>query len=388
MRKERKVGKVKIAKGIYRDGDTWTIRVQFQKDGKTYDKKKQIVGITRQAAENIQSEMRVALIAEIKDLPAETKDTFKDYYKSYLDHLVKTDGMRESTRDIRLSTATQLIYPYFGHRPVSAITRKNVKLWQEWLSAKKKPNGDSYSKEYFKTAWRDLKSSFVAARDLIMLKENPTDKMSFSVKGNDPAEKEALTLEETKSLLAATADESSDIACMIWMAVTTGARYGEITALTWEDINFEFNFITISKSQVGGLVGKTKNKRSRFAPIHADLKPLLLAHREEQKKDRVATMSGIVFPSNVGTYRYPAVMVKPLANCCHRAGITKDISGHSLRRTCNNVMRVSLGDVAAQKMLGHVSASQTKRYSVVEPSELIDGQHEAFGSLTKKATDG
>jgi integrase len=373
---------VQIKPGINKEGDIWTIRVQIKFNGRSYDKKKKIEGITLQKALALQAQMRIELESSIKDDPVE-KDTFSEYWNEWLLHLEAVGKARASTIRIRKVIGAQLILPFFKDRNVSSITRKDISAWQVWLSRLKQEDGTEYSKEYLRTAWRDLKAAFSDARNLLNLEKNPTDGFDFSVRGKEPVQKDALTLEETKALLQTALAESQDICAMIWLAVTTGMRFGEVTALTWQDIDMEKNIIRVTKSQVEGHVGSTKTSRNRIAPLHPDVKQLLLRWKEQQKA--VSNINNVVFPSNTGGYRYPSVLIKPLRNCCNRAGITKHITAHSLRRTCNNLVRISLGDVAARKMLGHVSESQTARYSVVEAGELQDGQRQAFGRLAEPA---
>ena len=382
----RRVEVAAIKPGITRNGDVWTIRVQIQKDGKPYDRKRRVTGIDLQRALTIQAEMRVEL-AHTQDNPV-AEGTFSEYYDKWTAHLEATGKARATTMKVRKAVAKSLLTPFFGARQMTRINRRDIRSWMEWLSARRMEDGQEYSKDYLATAWRDLKALFSDARDLILLPENPTTDMDFSCKGKDPKPKDALTLEETRALLEATSAESDDIACMIWVAVTCGVRFGELTALTWKDIDFAKNIIHITKSQVAGDVGKTKTSRNRIAPLHPDAKTKLLEHQKQQTLEKVKQISNIVFPSEVGTYRFPSVLIKPLERCCTRASITKHITAHSLRRTCNNLVRVSLGDVAARKMLGHVSESQTARYSVVEAEELQQGQAQAFGSLVAQETQG
>lgn len=370
-----------IKPGISRDGDVWTIRVQVQRDGRTYDRKKQATGITLQAAQTMQAEMRIQLTAEIAGEAQTTRGTFAEYFDVWADHLVATGKARESTMKVRRVIANSLLIPYFGDRQLAKIKRSDIAAWQRWLSERRTESGAEYSQEYLRTGWRDLKALFSDARDLANLPSNPTAEMEFSCKGKDAKFKDALTLDETKAVLKAAEDENPDIACMIWVGITCGVRFGELTALTWADVGFDAGIIRINKSQVGGQVGKTKTSRNRIAPLHPDAKVKLLAHQEAQRASKVQNVANLVFPSNVGSYRYPSVLTEPLARCCERAGIAKHITSHSLRRTCNNLVRVSLGDVAARKMIGHVSASQTARYSVVEATELQQGQAAAFGKL-------
>lgn len=363
-----------IKPGITRVGDTWSIRVQVQTAGVIRDKKRRVTGITLAEALRIQAEMRLAAT------PLEgTNPTFRSYYDTWLQHLQDTARARPSTLRIKRVIADRLLLPHFGDMLFAEITRAQVMRWQAWLGEQRDRNGRAYSRDYLASAWRDLVALFRSARDLLNLSTNPVEGMRFSAHGQPPKAKDALTQDEVIRLLAATEAESPDMRAMIWVAVTTGMRFGELTALTWTDVDLAARVISITKSQVEGEVGATKTSRNRIAPIHPDVVTVLQKHRDNPP--RVQNLHNLVFPSKAGGYRYPSCLAKPLAACCARAGITKHISAHSLRRTCNNIVRMQLGDVAARAALGHVSASQTARYSVVEAEELQRGQSLAFGSL-------
>jgi integrase len=55
-------------------------------------------------------------------------------------------------------------------------------------------------------------------------------------------------------LLQAAESEAIDLKVYLWLATSTGARPGELTALTWSDIDLEKGTLSISKTaqtQVG-----------------------------------------------------------------------------------------------------------------------------------------
>ncbi|WP_324253715.1 tyrosine-type recombinase/integrase [Staphylococcus kloosii] len=76
----------------------------------------------------------------------------------------------------------------------------------------------------------------------------------------------------------------------------TGARKGEIRALTWEDINFQEDYIYIDKTNYNGIVTSPKTKagiREIYLPTHMmnDLKAL----KDWYKSEKVFKQSYVVF---------------------------------------------------------------------------------------------
>lgn len=105
--------------------------------------------------------------------------------------------------------------------------------------------------------------------------------------------------------------------------------------------------------------------------------------QEEERGEIDGAVAGLVFPSRNGRYRFPAVLTKPLARCCHAAGINKRLTSHCMRVTSSNLIRQAAGDAAARAMVGHAkdSTDMTFRYSDVDKTERLAAQKAAFGEF-------
>jgi len=110
----------------------------------------------------------------------------------------------------------------------------------------------------------------------------------------------------------------------------------------------------------------------------------LRAHREWQERNVVAGLKrDLVFPSNTGGYRNPAVLRKPLMRCCKVAGVSKHLSSHCLRKTANNLLRMANSDVVVRAMIGHATSEMTRLYSNVDHQEKAKAHAAAFGDVFK-----
>ena len=71
-----------------------------------------------------------------------------------------------------------------------------------------------------------------------------------NIKTKPKKEVEALTIEEQKALLGYLQKEGfqNTYIRLLGIMLTTGMRYGEITCLTWDDVDFENNMIYINKT--------------------------------------------------------------------------------------------------------------------------------------------
>ncbi|MCK7581294.1 MAG: site-specific integrase [Chromatiales bacterium] len=190
------------------------------------------------------------------------------------------------------------------------------------------------------------------------LKDSPmrqVDKPSVS-----NARSRFLARDELSRLLeACRASTSRDLYLAVVLAITTGARRGELRGLRWKDVDLERGLLhlrvdneTITK---GGV---------RSLPIAAPaLEPLKARLAERQKAAKEGkTVSDLVFPSRVSKSN-PIDFRAPFETALRRAGI-EGFRWHDLRHSAASFMAAhgaSLVEIGA--VLGHKSAQTTKRYS-------------------------
>jgi integrase len=91
------------------------------------------------------------------------------------------------------------------------------------------------------------------------------------------------TVAQVRDLLTAAEKKDPVLACMLWMAATTGARRGEVCALRWSDVDLEAGTVTIARSLMdlpGGPVEKdTKTHAVRAVALDPATVVMLTAHR-------------------------------------------------------------------------------------------------------------
>jgi len=158
-----------------------------------------------------------------------------------------------------------------------------------------------------------------------------------------------LTGEEVQRLLATCQEHLRPI---VIMALNTGMRRGEILKLKWEDVNLRNGFL---------MVKDTKNGESRSVPINATVRALLdgLVRRVD---------SSYVFFNRKGK---PFKQVThSFDSACRKAGIM-DFHFHDLRHSAASFMAMGgVSLLAIGMILGHKTASMTKRYSHLSPGHL------------------
>ena len=152
----------------------------------------------------------------------------------------------------------------------------------------------------------------------------------------------------------------------IVICLYTGIRLGELLALTWEDINFNSNLLTINKTsysaKVDGktqiIVDKPKTKKSnRVIPLPNQLVKLLKIIKKESNSKYVITTRNSGMVGNRSYQRTFKFILKKV-NVPYR-------NFHSLRHTfATNAIELGMDVKTLAEILGHTNAMITlNRYS-------------------------
>lgn len=147
------------------------------------------------------------------------------------------------------------------------------------------------------------------------------------------------------------------------LALYTGMRIGEISALRWEDVDFEKNIILVKKTlyrvppekkgeKTRLIFGEPKTKASkRTIPIADNLKEYLLKKKEESVSDYVISCKNSFAEPRVISYRFKKVLSK--------ANVDK-IQFHALRHTfATRCVEQGIDIATLSKLLGHSSIKLT-----------------------------
>ena len=152
--------------------------------------------------------------------------------------------------------------------------------------------------------------------------------------------------ERDRLLSACKASKWPRLYLLVLMALTTGARKGELQGLRWPDVDL---------AQRLAHVGRTKNGDPRALP-------LVPAVVEELQRFKPDNNTGLVFLSA----RHPgqAYAFEPMFHEAMRVARIKGVTFHTMRHSCASMLAQSgatLLEIA--DVLGHRQLQMTKRYS-------------------------
>jgi len=170
-----------------------------------------------------------------------------------------------------------------------------------------------------------------------------------------------LTEGEGMQLIAASTTPSVHL--MVFTALRTGLRLGELLALSWGDIDFEGNVLTVQRSWVRREMTTTKSHRIRHVPLANDLRCLLEAARRGK---------GFVFPGISEQPWSTDGAARELTRLCMRAGIRK-VGWHILRHTfASHLAMKGISLRVIQQLLGHSTIAMTERYAHLTSASMHD----------------
>jgi len=154
--------------------------------------------------------------------------------------------------------------------------------------------------------------------------------------------------DERKRILETCAESRSPhLYLIVMVALSTGARQGEILGLKWKDVDFERRIITLHH---------TKNGERRILPISNHVLPLLQAHHEARSKH-----ADYVFPSP--RHNRPLNIRIAWESAVTKAKV-EDFRFHDLRHSAASYLAMN-GATTSEiaEVLGHKTLAMVKRYS-------------------------
>jgi len=273
--------------------------------------------------------------------------------------------------------ANLYVVPHVGSVAVAKLRPAMVSAWIATIVERGGATGKPISAKTARHAFALLSSALRWGVRLELAGRNVCE----SVEPPKPPRTEAKALRDDEVSRLVAISRGTRWQQFIAIALASGARRGELLALTWDDVDLQERRMTIaaSLSQTAARVflKTTKTDRRRIVPLSTGMLAAFRAQRAMQAADRLRTGrhyaadANAVFTDELGQRYSPKSATNAIARLATAAGI-ETTSLHALRHTAASLLIGSGVDVrTAAAILGHSNASVTLSVyaHVVEGSE-------------------
>ncbi|MBK7777137.1 MAG: site-specific integrase [Sandaracinaceae bacterium] len=338
------------------------VRITDSTTGKRYAKCQEFEGSLRSARSE-----REALRVQLQQGMAEDRTkverlTVGTCAHSWLSTSLARGDLARSTAQ-KYATALDLhIVPGLGDLYLDALRPKDIEQWMLREVKRHKPNTVN--------SWRTQLICILsyAERDGLIARNIAKDVKPLKLRA-DADEDNALSVAELRQYLIAWEQTYPDRYPLILTLALTGMRWGEATALRWDDVSAAEagGALTVRRSHVRGELKETKTNRTRRVPFPAHLARVLREHRLQLVATQAPGLSaGWVFPSSNGKVRSNGSESGRHRAVLRKIGVTRKVTIHGLRHTATDLLRLAPVDpVVAASIIGHQTDRMREHYSMV-----------------------
>jgi integrase len=315
------------------------------------------VGHSRKEAERRLRAIQVQIDQDAYAPPENVR--FADWADRWLADLRREETTRRTYRS-SLEYAKQVI----GRKPLRKVTTSDVRAFLdhvERVNRSRKPPRD-VSPTTLAKHLRHLGACFQAAKAERLIAENPVRLLAPSAKPKTQKKRPSYFTNDELGRLWPELAEQPTISYLCRVAVATGMRFGELTALRWDDINLLEQEILVSHTYAPGIGEKpTKSGEPRTIDLTPQAKRLVEQWYPNTSGD------GLVFERETGGYLDGGKVLDALYAAMNRARIQR-IGERGGKRTFhsfrNTFARIALEGGAqltwVQAQLGHSSITLTR----------------------------
>jgi integrase len=194
----------------------------------------------------------------------------------------------------------------------------------------------------------------------------------------------ALTAEQVEKCLTTAKIEYPQYYELLYTAIYSGLRQGELFALTWDDVDLEKKTIAVNKSYSKKELGETKTESS-IRDIRTC--PSLLKLLKEWKLKSKPNDKNLVFANEVGNYLDARNVLQRFLYPCLAKAKVKKVKWHELRHThISLLLSQNVTPQVIQKQAGHSTIATTMDvYGHIMPSVYNSSIDELDNAFQNKA---
>jgi integrase len=349
-------------------GAKWYYRYDIT-DPKTGRRKQKEVGGFRTKEEAQDAAIRIQ--AEILNgtYIEPSKLTVGEYLLDYVKNTLKNE-VAPNTYEQRLAYVTNHIQPHIGAVLLADLTPQQVQKFYNTLREKHGSGHVQNIGNLLSKAFRQaLVWNMISRNPIPLVKKPPTSRKNTKIK--------VWSAEEQRKFLSHV-KQSAPQWCytMFLLALTSGARKGELIGLKWGDVDLKSGVMSIKRTAVWAgkelYLKDTPKTESSIRTIQLPEKTI-----QELKKWKMACPANslnLVFPSpKTNGLLYPNSFDKRFQSLVKSSGVTM-ISSHGTRHTfATTLLANGINPKVVQEMLGHSSIKTTMdTYAHVLPNMQKD----------------
>ena len=367
--------------GIYEyDNGTYFVRVTKKcLNGKIIEKSKKVATL----AEALAVKAELCSVAdneagqENKFSLFSAEKSFAEYVSWYLNELVVAGNRKKSVVESDSVYFNSVILPVIGSIKLNQISRQTIYFFLSELANAKTKFGNPYSNHSQKRAYVLLRSAIRFAVKRSIISSDPTE--NIDCRFNSPIQeraKEALNINEVNSLIEKAKEVYGlNVAAILAVGFTTGARMCELAALVPEDIDFENQLINVNKSvYLGRVSNTTKNKTHNQVPLLPNVAAIL----DDYMKVRDKKVTTLFYGERNKNYISVTTINPILKKLCIQLGFPV-ISCHGMRRTLNSILiNSNVSPLTTAKILNHKSINMTYHYYKISGAAKLNALSGAF----------
>ena len=273
----------------------------------------------------------------------------------------KTVTCSENTRSSFQACLNLFIYPALGELKLHEVKSADISALLLHIQASGKAHATCVK------VYSILNLIFKMAYLSEMIDRNPMDKVERPKPRKDEVKDkkvESFTASELSYILDCLNKEPLKWQAYVRLMIDTGIRRAEACGLTWDNVNFAENTISITKTlnytpQKGVYEDTTKNSKSRVIDVDADIMALL---RRLQREQAAIHISRYVFTQDGSAApMFPQTPERYMQQFGKRYGV-EHMHPHKLRHSFASVAITSGADVASvSEILGHSDKAVTLR---------------------------
>jgi integrase len=298
-----------------------------------------------------------------EERPPRAEQTFGEYIVEWFDsHSLQ---LKESTRCDYGILIRKYILPNLSNFVLKDLHRSVFDKF--YTSLQKSKVGDTQIRYIQRVVHKSLRD---AVQDRI-LSYNPSDGAKTPKKPRNQRVNSPLSEEQAVQLVSTALQ--TPIGPLIYLAIKTGMRQGELFALKWEDVNWESQQIHVQRNlqrimregrQVRDFSTPKTLTSNRVITVGEQTVEVLRNHQHVVELKRVLANkrwkeNGLVFPSSIGTPMNPSNLLKDFSDMLKAANLPH-IRFHDLRHIAASIMlNHGIPLLTVSSILGHAQPSTT-----------------------------